>query len=187
MNPIRHLGLALLASLGISSAQAAEYTTIDPAQSQLTFAYQQMGVAMEGRFSRFSSELRFDPEQVEAAQLQLDVELASVNTGTADGNSELATKDWFNTAAFPQARFVSTAVKALGNGQLEVHGTLDIKGQQREIVIPAQFSTEGEQARFNGQFTIQRGSFSIGEGAWKAFDIVANDVTIHFKLQAGTH
>ena len=32
--------------------------------------------------------------------------------------------------------------------------------------------------------TIQRGDFSIGEGAWKAFDIVANDVVIKFRITA---
>ena len=37
---------------------------------------------------------------------------------------------------------------------------------------------------FEGSLTIQRGDFSIGEGAWKAFDIVANDVVIKFRITA---
>ncbi len=37
---------------------------------------------------------------------------------------------------------------------------------------------------FEGSLTIRRGDFSIGEGAWKAFDIVANEVVIKFRIAA---
>jgi len=35
---------------------------------------------------------------------------------------------------------------------------------------------------FDGSLTIKRGDFAIGEGAWKAFNIVANDVVIKFRI-----
>ena len=43
---------------------------------------------------------------------------------------------------------------------------------------------QGEAGVFDGSLTIKRGDFSIGEGAWKAFDIVANDVVIKFRITA---
>lgn len=47
--------------------------------------------------------------------------------------------------------------------------------------MPATFAAPGERRRSAGQFTIRRGDFAIGEGAWAAFDIVANDVTVRFR------
>jgi hypothetical protein len=35
-----------------------------------------------------------------------------------------------------------------------------------------------------GRFTIRRGDFAIGEGAWSAFDVVANDVLVTFRITA---
>jgi len=32
--------------------------------------------------------------------------------------------------------------------------------------------------------TIRRGDFTIGEGPWAAFDIVANDIQIKFRITA---
>jgi hypothetical protein len=89
------------------------------------------------------------------------------------------------TPAFPKARFESTSVKALPTaGQYEVVGTLTIKGQKQTVTVPARFTEKAGQGVFEGKLTIQRGAFSIGEGAWKAFDIVANDVVVHFQLTA---
>ena len=42
----------------------------------------------------------------------------------------------------------------------------------------------GTLANDDVSLTIRRGDFSIGDGAWKAFDIVANDVVIQFRLTA---
>jgi polyisoprenoid-binding protein YceI len=51
-------------------------------------------------------------------------------------------------------------------------------------VVPATFAAQGNTGVFAGQFTIRRGDFAIGEGAWSAFDIVANDVTVKFRVTA---
>jgi polyisoprenoid-binding protein YceI len=43
---------------------------------------------------------------------------------------------------------------------------------------------QGKVAVFEGSFTIRRGDFSIGEGAWAKFDIVANDIVVKFRFTA---
>jgi len=37
---------------------------------------------------------------------------------------------------------------------------------------------------FNGGFVIRRAEFSIGEGMWAKFDVVANDIQVNFQLVA---
>jgi polyisoprenoid-binding protein YceI len=141
---------------------------------------------MDGRFGKFSSQLRFDPATPVAAVARIEVDLASVDTGSAEGDAEVANKTWFNTQSFPTARFESTAVKALGGNRYEVAGKLTIKGTSRDVVVPATFTPQGQTGVFDGSLTIRRGDFAIGEGAWKAFDIVANDVVIKFRITAAT-
>ena len=96
-----------------TSAQAAEYTQLQPQASKITFDYQQMGVGMQGVFKTFSGQLRFDPAHADKASAVLEVDLASVDVDNDEANDELATKTWFNTPAFPKARFESTSVKAM--------------------------------------------------------------------------
>lgn len=182
---MQRTAIALLSAFSLATAaHAVEYTQVQPDKSQITFAYQQMGVAMQGAFKKFSGQLRFDPAAPAAAKSTIEVELASVDTGSSEGDSEVATKTWFDTKAFPRARFESGSVKALGGNKYEVAGKLTIKGKTVDVVVPATFAAQGKTGVFEGRLTIRRGDFSIGEGAWKAFDIVANDVVIQFRLTA---
>lgn len=182
---MQRTAIALLSAFSLATAaHAVEYTQVQPDKSQITFAYQQMGVAMQGAFKKFSGQLRFDPATPAAAKSTIEVELASVDTGSSEGDSEVATKTWFDTKAFPRARFESGSVKALGGNKYEVAGKLTIKGKTVDVVVPATFAAQGKTGVFEGRLTIRRGDFSIGEGAWKAFDIVANDVVIQFRLTA---
>lgn len=182
---MKRTALALFSALSLATAaHAVEYTQVQPDKSQITFAYQQMGVAMQGAFKKFTGQLRFDPAAPAAARSTIEVELASVDTGSSEGDTEVATKTWFDTKAFPRARFESGSVKALGGNKYEVAGKLTIKGKTVDVVVPATFAAQGKTGVFEGRLTIRRGDFSIGEGAWKAFDIVANDVVVQFRLTA---
>lgn len=182
---MKRIALALFSTFALAaSAYAVEYSQVQADQSRIAFAYQQMGVSMDGAFSKFSSQLRFDPAAPQAASATIEVELASIDTGSEEGDEEAARKTWFNTKDFPTARFESTGVKALGGNKYEVAGKLTIKGTTRDVVVPATFAEQGKAGVFEGSLTIKRGDFSIGEGAWKAFDVVANDVVIKFRITA---
>ena len=177
------LALALATAF---SAQAVEYTQVQPEKSAINFTYKQMGVAVDGKFRKFTSQLNFDPTKPTTAKATFEVELASVDTGAPEGDQEVAGKPWFNTKAFPTAKFVSGAVKPLGGNKYEVGGQLTIKGKTQDVVVPATFTPQGNTGVFDGSFTIRRADFSIGEGSWAKFDIVANDVLIKFRITAAS-
>lgn len=177
--------LALILALATPlSAQAIEYSQVQADKSSVTFVYQQMGVSVDGHFRKFTSQLSFDPAKPTAGKAVFDVDLASVDTGAAEGDEEVAGKQWFNTKAFPTARFVSSSVKPLGGNRYEVAGQLSIKGKTQDVIVPATFSAQGNTGVFAGAFTIRRADFAVGEGAWAKFDTVANDVLIKFRITA---
>ena len=168
------------------TAQAAEYNQVQADKSAINFTYKQMNVALDGSFKKFSSQLDFDPAKPATAKATFDVELASVDTGASEGDDEVAGKAWFNTKVFPTAHFASTGVKAVGGNRYEVTGQLTIKGKTQDVVVPATFTPQGKSGVFDGSFTIRRADFSIGEGSWAKFDIVANDVVIKFRITANS-
>ncbi|MBL8492105.1 MAG: YceI family protein [Rhodocyclaceae bacterium] len=172
------LGLAPLA------AGAVEYTQVLPEKSAVAFVYKQMNVPVEGAFKRFKGQLGFDPAKPAGAHAELEIDMAGVDAGSAEANEEVAGKLWFNTKAFPTARFVSSAVKALGKDQYEVAGKMSIKGRTVEARAPATFRQEGRNAVFEGSFVLKRADYGIGEGIWADFGTVANEVQIKFRLVA---
>lgn len=182
---MKNLAIALLLALPFT-VSAVEYKQVQTDKSSINFAYKQMGVAMDGKFKKFTAQLVFDPAKPSTAQASFDVELASVDTGTSEADDELAGKSWFNTKAFPVARFASNSVKALGGNRYEVAGKLSIKGKTQDVIVPATFTAQGNSGSFDGSFIIRRGDFAIGEGAWAAFDIVANDIQIKFHILANS-
>lgn len=163
-------------------AVATEYTQLQPESSRVSFQYEQMGVKLDGHFKTFSADLAFDPAKPEAAKAKLEVELASVDTGSPDADTEVVTPTWFNVAAYPKARFVTSSITKQGGDNYEIRGELSIKGTAKAVSFPAVFKADGDEGRFTGSLAIKRGDYSIGEGDWSAFDIVANDVLIQFDL-----
>jgi polyisoprenoid-binding protein YceI len=176
--------LPLAALLIATQAAAVEFNTIRAEQSRLGFGYKQMGVAMDGSFRKFSAQLAFDPAKPAAARVAIDVDLASIDTGSSEGDSEVAGKQWFDTKTHPTARFVSSTVKPLGGNRYEVTGQMSIKGRSRDVTTIASFAPQGNTAAFDGAFVLKRADFAIGEGPWADFDTVANEIQIRYRILA---
>ena len=110
------------------AAQAQPVDAIDPARSEVTFVATQMGVPAQGGFKRFTARVQFDPARLSASKAQIEIELDSIDTGVAEVDTEVKRKAWFNTAQFPTATFVSTAVRSLGASRYEATGRADHQG-----------------------------------------------------------
>lgn len=165
-----------------SSAYATTINAVDTEKSSLDFKYQQMGVSMDGKFEKFNAEIDFDPENYAAGQVQFQVDLSSVNTGTSDGDDEVVNSDWFNVDEHPTAIFTSNNIEQNDSNSYTVNGTLNIKGTEINLDVPATFTPTDDGGSFVGEFTINRSDFNIGEGAWSTFEIIANEVTINFSI-----
>jgi polyisoprenoid-binding protein YceI len=145
-----------------------------------------MNVGMDGRFKKFAVQLNFDPDKAASAKVSLDVDLANIDTGSTEGDDEVAGKQWFNTKSFPTAHFESSSVKPLGSNRYEVAGQLSIKGHTQGITAPTTVSIQGNNATFDGAFVLKRADFAICEGPWADFGTVANEIQIKFHILASS-
>lgn len=181
-----HPGLALACALAVltPAAQAVEFNQLQLNKSSLSFVYKQMNVPVEGQFKSFRSKLAFDPAKPAAAKAELEIDLASIDAGSKDANDEVAGKAWFNTKAFPIAKFVSTSVKPLGGNRVELAGKMTIKGKTLDLVTPVTVTQQGNSASFDGSLVLKRADYGIGDGIWADFGTVANEIQIKFRLVA---
>jgi polyisoprenoid-binding protein YceI len=182
MKPMKSL---LLASLLASVVAIAAPLKTDPAKSSVTATFKQMGVPVEAKFKQFAAQIDYDAAKPAASKASVEIQTASLDLGDPDYNKEVAKKEWFNTAQFPKASFVSTAIAPAGAGKLNVSGKLTIKGRSADVSFPLSVKAEGGKQVFEGQLPIKRLAFNIGEGEWKDTSMVADEVVIKFRVTAG--
>jgi polyisoprenoid-binding protein YceI len=176
------LPAALAAMLLAIPVAAQTPQKIDPARSQIRFAFKQMNVPVEGRFRQFDATVAFDPRKPEATKAEFEVELGSIDLGSPEGETEAKRKPWLNIDAFPKARFVASSVRPTGPGKFEATGPLTIKGTTQNITAPFALVDAAGMRTVEGQFALKRLQYRIGEGAWSDTDTVADEVTVRFKF-----
>ena len=175
------LATALLATGFSTSAQAQQ--RLLPQQSEVSFTSRQMGVPVDGKFTRFAAPVMdFNPKNPAASKMSITVDLASVSIGTKETEAELSKPGWFDTGKFPQATFTANAVKALGGNRFEVTGNLAIKGASRPVTLPVTLTQAGDVTTASGSFLLKRLDFKIGDGEWNDPSLVANDVVVRVRF-----
>ena len=167
-----------------ANAYAQRVSVVDTDKSAITFVSKQMNVPVEGKFGKFSAQLAFDPAQPSQGRVQVEVDLASIDTGSEEANDEVKSKGWFDVKNYPTARFVSSSVKSLGADRYEVAGKLTIKGRSKDVTAPFTYKSAGADGMFEGSLALKRLDYGIGEGAWSDTDTVANEVQIKFRFSA---
>ncbi len=176
--------LGLVALLAMAPlAHAAQWTLVGP-ESRLGFVFLLQGDEKQGHFERFDADIRFDPDDLAASQVTVDIDLSSVRAGDGERNTMLADKDWFHIKAFPKARFQTTGFTALGDGRYEAAATLTIKGVSRDVVLPFSLAITGDVAHVVGSLSFQRTAFEVGAGGWAKGDVVGLPVTVKVDIKA---
>lgn len=178
---MRALLLAAMIAVALPAAAQAP-RKIDRAKSSIRFVTKQMNVPVEGQFKRFDATVAFDPAKPEATRAEFEVDLASIDMGSPEGETEARRKPWLNIEAFPKATFVADSVKASGPGKYVAAGKLTIKGTTQPVTAPFTLLDAAGTRAVEGQFTMKRLPFRIGEGAWADTDTVADEVLVRFRF-----
>jgi polyisoprenoid-binding protein YceI len=172
------LAAMLMAASGSAGAQGV---LID--RSEIRFVSKQMGAAVEGRFRKWKANVDFRPKEPAKSRAEFEIELASVDLASEESEAEIRKTVWFDTAKFPVAHFTSSAVKDLGGDRFEIAGRLSIKGTARDVVIPVVLKKDaGGNSVAQGQFTLNRLDYRIGEGMWADTGTVANEVAVRIRM-----
>ncbi|MGH8311048.1 MAG: YceI family protein, partial [Steroidobacteraceae bacterium] len=129
----------MLAVLG-SHAHAATTYVLDPAGGKLSFAFNQAGAENTGQFRKFDVKLTLDDRNPTDNRLDVQIQVASLDTQDEERDEILRSADLFDCAKHATASFVSKRVKRFAAGRYVATGTLTIRGVAREVQVPFTFA-----------------------------------------------
>ena len=173
-------GIAALSMFGAGLAHA----DVDLSKSTVIATTKQMNVPVDGKFRKFSAQLNFDPAKPTAGSANVSIDTGSYDLGADDYNKQAQGKEWFDSATWPAATFVSSAIAPAGGNQYKITGKLTIKGKSQIVVVPVVIAGQGATQTFDGALPIKRSQFDVGTGEWKDTSVVADEVVIKFHLVA---
>ncbi len=175
-------GTVLLALLVLPLAAFAREWKVDPAHSALTFTGTYQDEKFEGRFKRFDAKIDYDPADLAHAKFDVTIDIASVDTANTERDRALPGKDFFDTAQFPRAHFVTTRFRKSANGEVLADGTLSLRGVTKPVTLVVKFSQTGNGATLDVDTDLKRLDFGIGGGDWADTSMIGNDVAVHGHL-----
>ena len=176
--------LAGLAVAGHTAAQDGPHWVVDPAHSAIAFDSSAEGAAFEGHFDRWTADIRFDPKAVATSHVRVEVETGSVQTGDGGRDQSAQSNDWFASAMFPKAVFVSRTIKDLGGGKYEADGDLTIRDKSQPLVLPFTLAFKGDEADMHAELDVDRSTWSLGSGEYGSADIVPLKVGLKIDVTA---
>ncbi len=131
------LAAAALATLAVGAqAQSATYA-IDPTHTFATFEILHFGASTNrGRFDKKSGTVTLD-KAGKSGKVEITLETGSISTGTTAFDKHLTSKDFFNSAEFPTAKFVADKFTFNGDKVAEVSGSLTLLGKTNPVTLKA--------------------------------------------------
>ncbi|MBC9933071.1 YceI family protein [Chitinophaga qingshengii] len=118
------------------------------------------GKYADGTFESMKGTILFDEKDLATAKFDVQVEVASINTGNGLKNRHARGEKWFDADKYPYIHFVSSEVVKTANGY-DAKGTLDMHGIKKPFTIPFTFIHNGDKGSFQGTFKVNRGDFGI--------------------------
>ena len=179
--------LAIAATISTAAVAAPETYVIDSNHSMPRFSYSHFGYSTQlSRFDKATGKIVID-RAAKTGSVDVIIDTTSVNTGFALFNEHIQGEDFFNTAKFPTATFVSKKMNFEGDKPVSIDGTLTIKGVSKpETLTLTSFMCmphpmlKKEACGANATVVVKRSDFNMS----KHVPYVSDEVTITLPVEA---
>ena len=131
------LSAIAIAATGLAQAQSATYAA-DPTHTFVTFEAKHFGTStLRGRFDKKEGSVTLD-RTAKTGKAEFTLDATSVSTGVPQLDTHLKSKDFFNAAEAPTARFSGDKFSFDANNKLtSVGGTLTMLGKTQPVTLTA--------------------------------------------------
>ena len=152
---------------GLGTAKPGSYK-VESYHTQVGFSISHFGFTnYSGLFSGATGTLQLDPAKLGTSKLDISIPVDSVTTTVSKLTDELKGDQWFDTAKFPKATFVSTQVVPTAEGAT-VTGNFTLHGITKPVVLHVRFIGAGVNpidkaytVGFEATGTIKRSDFGV--------------------------
>ncbi len=140
---------------------------IDVVHSTVGFTVRHLMVSkVHGLFTKWNGTFSFDEKNLAASHVEVQIEVASIDTRVPQRDGHLRTGDFFEAEKFPHMTFKSTKVEGEKN-QFKVTGDLTLRGVTKPVVLDVEYAGTsvhpqmGERAGFSAHTSINRKDFGV--------------------------
>jgi len=176
--------LCLLASTvltPLSRAQAPVFV-ITPETSTIDF-YVKSSVDIKGHFNKWDATLTFTSPKVATGVLDIEIQAASVNTGSDMKDGKLKSKDFFDVQHDPLITFKSTTIVRTSPGVYQVQGNFTIRGVTKPDTLTLTTDSEGKGGgEIKGTMAFDRKDYGVNGSI--PFIKIADRVEVTVAFQA---
>ena len=181
---MRLIAVCLLASAlipSLSRAQEVPVFAISTVDSSIKFNVK-ASVAIGGTFDNWNATLTFTSPNVTTGVLDVEIQAASVDTGSGMKDSKLKGPDFFDAANNPLITFKSTKLLQTGPNTFEVDGNFTIRGVTRLEKLTLAVSGVGTgSGQIKGTLYFDRKDYGMNSGI--PFIRIADRVEVNVDLK----
>lgn len=159
---------------------------ITPDNAKIEFTGSKVTGKHDGGFKTFNGVIDVIGSKVETSKVVFEVQMESVYTDSDGLTTHLKTPDFFDTAKYPVASFVSTSIVPSadkGANGFNVTGELNMRGTKKTVTFPATITIGDPAVSVDADFSVNRKDFGIAY-AGKADDLIRDDVVIKLSIKA---
>ena len=134
---MRHLLAAATLGLALAAQASGATYAIDPTHTFVTYEIGHFGTSTNrGRFDKKEGTVQFD-RAAKTGKVEISFDLNAISTGVAMLDKHLQSADFFDTAKYPSAKFVSDKFGFDGNKVAQVSGSLTLRDKTVPVVLKA--------------------------------------------------
>lgn len=178
------IGLSLISGAALA---APETYVIDTNHSKPRFSYSHLGYSTQmSRFDKVSGKIVLD-KAAKQGSMNVIIDTTSVNTGFDLFNEHIQKADFFDTAKFPTATFVSNKFNFSADKLASIDGTLTIKGISKPVTLTVTSfmcmphpMLKKDACGANASVVVKRSDFNMA----KNVPYVGDEVTIDLPVEA---
>ena len=113
---------------------------VDSAHSSIDFSVRHMMISrVRGTFHDFEATVEADPNDLTTADIQVSVDVASIDTRNEDRDNHLKSADFFEVEKYPKMTFQSTNIVKKGGSEYDLTGDLTLHGVTKPVTFSATF------------------------------------------------
>jgi polyisoprenoid-binding protein YceI len=165
----------------VSPAQEVPVFEISQTGSTVQFAVN-ASIAIAGTFDKWNATLTFKSADVTTAALDVEIQAASVDTGSGLKDSKLKSADFFDVEDNPLITFKSTKIVQTGANTFEMDGNFTIRGVTKPEKLTLTVSGRGTgSGTIKGTMAFDRKDYGMNSGI--PFIRIANRVEVTVDLK----
>jgi len=164
--------------LSVQVFAQTSYTPKDDG-SKVHFVIKNFGVNTGGDFTGLSGTIKFDPNNLSAADFDVSVDAGTIDTDIESRDRDMKKTEYFDVKNYPKISFKSTKVTATNKaGYLYMFGNITIKGVTKEVKFPFKATAKDGGYLFEGNFKLNRRDFGVGGSSMSLSDEVTVTLSV---------